>query len=327
MGIQEYAIETFVSEGIQSTSLSDDKYESEGEDLESFRQLFGWLPEPPAGQTVWRTSRKPVLPSKYNDYVLNRNVNIDNFMFTTNLNKIQEPATYLEAVKDSRWIDAMNQEMEALNGNKTWEIIDLPSNKKSIGSKWVFKVKYKANGEVERFKAPSKWNEKLVFVLSDNGFVQSMNDFSLFIKNDKDVILVLLVYVNDIIVTRNNLEEITKKYCTELLSEFGMLACKPCSTPIEANPENKKIISKFGDDEALTVHCLSQVMHSLMKSHLRLAFRVRRYLKREPGLGITFRKSHSADLKVFVDFDWEKCKVTKRSITGYCVFMGNSLVS
>ncbi|GKE29888.1 hypothetical protein Tco_1445272 [Tanacetum coccineum] len=67
--------------------------------------------------------------------------------------------------------------------------------------------------------------------------------------------------------------------------------------------------------------------HSLMKSHLRLAFRVRRYLKREPGLGITFRKSNSADLKVFVDFDWAKCKVTKRSVTGYCVFMGNSLVS
>ncbi|GJU80490.1 hypothetical protein Tco_1282855 [Tanacetum coccineum] len=88
------------------------------------KELFGWSPEPPAGQTVWRTSRKPVLPSKYNDYVLNRNVNyanlsIDNFMFTTNLNKIQEPATYLEAVKDSRWIDAMNQEMEALNRNKT----------------------------------------------------------------------------------------------------------------------------------------------------------------------------------------------------------------
>ncbi|GKE45891.1 ribonuclease H-like domain-containing protein, partial [Tanacetum coccineum] len=65
-----------------------------------------------------------------------------------------------------------------------------------------------------------------------------------------------------------------RKYCTELLYEFGMLACKPCGTPIESNPENKKLVLKFGDDEALTVHCLSQVMHSPMKSHLRLAFRV-----------------------------------------------------
>ncbi|GKC59078.1 ribonuclease H-like domain-containing protein, partial [Tanacetum coccineum] len=67
--------------------------------------------------------------------------------------------------------------------------------------------------------------------------------------------------------------------------------------------------------------------HSPMKSHLRLAFRVLRYLKREHGLGITFRKSNNADLKVFVDSDWAKCKVTRRSVTRYCVFMGNSLVS
>nr|GEZ42178.1 ribonuclease H-like domain-containing protein [Tanacetum cinerariifolium] len=132
------------------------------------------------------------------------------------------------------------------------------------------------------------------------------------------------------------------------LDSFGHLF----STPVEANPENKKVISKFRDDEAITgityyqklvgqiiyltmtrpdisyaVHCLSQVMHSPMKSHLRLAFRVLRYLKREHGLGITFRKSNNVDLKMFVDSDWAKCKVTRRSITRYCVFMRNSLVS
>ncbi|GKB83231.1 hypothetical protein Tco_0950126 [Tanacetum coccineum] len=43
----------------------------------------------------------------------------DIYVFTTSLNKIHEPTTYLEAVKDSRWVVAMNQEMEALNRNKT----------------------------------------------------------------------------------------------------------------------------------------------------------------------------------------------------------------
>ncbi|GKE22901.1 hypothetical protein Tco_1434413, partial [Tanacetum coccineum] len=74
-----------------------------------------------AGQTVRRTSRKHVLPSRYNDYVLNKNVkygidkvvnyanlSLDNYVCTTNLNKVHDPATYLEAVKDSRWVDAMN---------------------------------------------------------------------------------------------------------------------------------------------------------------------------------------------------------------------------
>ncbi|PWA87032.1 ribonuclease H-like domain-containing protein [Artemisia annua] len=729
----EYATETTVSEGIPSTSNVDDEYNSEGEELDMFGKMFE-SPEQAGAQTVRRTSRMTALPSKYKDYVLNKNLkygidkfvkysnlSFDNFVFYVSLNKIHEPTSYEEAKKNPRWVEAMNLEVEALNRNGTWEVVELPAGRFAIGYKWVFKVKYKANGEVERFKArlvakgfnqkewidydetfspvvkivtvrcvlsiavsnkwsifqldvnnaflygeleedvymklpegfgdkddkrvcklvkslyglkqaPRKWNEKLTSVLKENGFVQSPNDFSLFIKNENDVMLVLLVYVDDIIITGNNVEEIDKfkkflsskflikdlgklkyflgievldtdngicltqrKYCTELLSEFGMLGCKPCGAPIETNPDNKKLVSKFGDDELLTcitnyqklvgygpfmhqnttmdygynghiatpasqslerkkskrcrhdisvqiifhskpqrarlvakgfnqkewidydetfspvvkivtvrcvlsiavsnkwsifqldvnnaflygeleedvymklaegfgdkddkrvcklvkslyglkqtprkwnekltsvlkengfvqspndfslfiknendvmlvllvyvddiiitgnnvdeidkfkkflsskflikdlgklkyflgievldiengicltqrkyctellsefgmlgckpcdisyaVHCLSQVMHKPMKSHLRLAFRVLRYLKNEPGLGITFKESDCTGLKAFVDSDWAKCKVTRRSVTGYSVFLGNNLVS
>lgn len=47
----------------------------------------------------------------------------------------------------------MGAEIKALEDNATWEVVYLPSGKRVIGSKWVFKIKYKANGEVERFKA------------------------------------------------------------------------------------------------------------------------------------------------------------------------------
>lgn len=47
----------------------------------------------------------------------------------------------------------MEKELKALDDNKTWEIVDLPKGKKAKGSRWVYKVKLKSNGFLERFKA------------------------------------------------------------------------------------------------------------------------------------------------------------------------------
>jgi hypothetical protein len=43
-------------------------------------------------------------------------------------------------------------EIHALELNNTWIVTDLPSGKHPIGCKWVYKIKHKANGEVERYK-------------------------------------------------------------------------------------------------------------------------------------------------------------------------------
>ncbi|GJW29082.1 ribonuclease H-like domain-containing protein [Tanacetum coccineum] len=68
----EHVTETGVSDGIQGIELNDDEYEYEGEDIESF--LFGWSSELEIGQTVRRSSRKTGLATKYQDYVLDKNV-------------------------------------------------------------------------------------------------------------------------------------------------------------------------------------------------------------------------------------------------------------
>jgi hypothetical protein len=47
----------------------------------------------------------------------------------------------------------MNDELEAFAKNKTWIFVDLPPHVKPIGSKWVYKIKHKADGTIERYKA------------------------------------------------------------------------------------------------------------------------------------------------------------------------------
>ncbi|KAE8722590.1 hypothetical protein F3Y22_tig00013960pilonHSYRG00315 [Hibiscus syriacus] len=67
--------------------------------------------------------------------------------------QISKPQSYSEVVQDPLWVQAMKEEIHALESNKTWSLIPLPPGKFPIGCKWVYRVKYKASGEVERYKA------------------------------------------------------------------------------------------------------------------------------------------------------------------------------
>nr|GFB92685.1 ribonuclease H-like domain-containing protein [Tanacetum cinerariifolium] len=79
-------------------------------------------------------------------------------------------------------------------------------------------------------------------------------------------------------------------------------------------------------DISYSMHCLSQFMHKPLKSHLKIALKVLRYLKGSPGKGIHIVKQPKPSLEAFVDADWAKCIVTRKSITGFCVKLNGSLV-
>ena len=53
----------------------------------------------------------------------------------------EEPPTFALAERDANWRRAMLEEMKAIEENKTWELIDPPPRCRSIGLKWVYKVK------------------------------------------------------------------------------------------------------------------------------------------------------------------------------------------
>jgi hypothetical protein len=56
--------------------------------------------------------------------------------------------------EDSKlWKKAMVEEMDALDKNEAWDIVEFPAGRKSVGRKWLFKKKFNAEGKVEKYKA------------------------------------------------------------------------------------------------------------------------------------------------------------------------------
>jgi Reverse transcriptase (RNA-dependent DNA polymerase) len=80
-------------------------------------------------------------------------ISIDHKTYLSSTSKEKEPTQYSEAIKNPKWCKAMGEELEALEKNKTWKIIQLSKNKKPVGYKWAYKIKYNSDGTVERYKA------------------------------------------------------------------------------------------------------------------------------------------------------------------------------
>ncbi|GJZ43816.1 ribonuclease H-like domain-containing protein [Tanacetum coccineum] len=128
------------------------------------------------------------------------------------------------------------------------------------------------------------------------------------------------------------------------------IMCRPVETPLAENTtlnhvesEDDKLLSDIGNyqklvgkliyltntrpDISYAVHCLSQFMHAPLSSHLEAAFRVLRYLKNSPGSGIQINKVGNLKLRAYADSDWARCPATRKSVSGYCVFLGSSLIT
>ena len=246
---------------------------------------------------------------------------------------------------------------------------------------WLLKLRRSLYGLKQ---APRAWFEKFQAALLRLDFHPSLYDPSMFLHHDPSGIAILLVYVDDIVITGPNAGMIQQlqaslresfqmkdlgplhyflglevhqspkgiflnqhKYTVDLIALAGMTASAPVDTPVELNV---KLSRAEGDllsdpttyrqlvgsliyltitrpDISYAVNLMSQFMTAPRHLHLAAVRRIIRYLIRTPSCGLFFPSNNPLTLKAYSDADWAGCPDTRRSTTGWCMFLGDSLIS
>ncbi|KAL2239042.1 UNVERIFIED_CONTAM: Retrovirus-related Pol polyprotein from transposon RE2 [Sesamum indicum] len=137
------------------------------------------------------------------------------------------------------------------------------------------------------------------------------------------------------------------KYTLDIVRDTGLLHAKPASSPFPpglklaaasgtlfSNPGSyRRLVGRLlylgfsRPDISYSVQQLSQYLNQPCDSHWKAALHVVRYLKGCPAKGLYFPAASSFNLRAFCDADWASCLDSRRSLTGYCVFLGDALVS
>ncbi|XP_030461333.2 uncharacterized mitochondrial protein AtMg00810-like [Syzygium oleosum] len=137
------------------------------------------------------------------------------------------------------------------------------------------------------------------------------------------------------------------KYVDSLLRKFDLVKVKPVSTPLAsktllsandgevlASPTLYRqmvgalqYVSMIRPDISFAVNLVSQFMHQPRLPHLQAVKRIYRYLAGTSTHGLLIERGSPTSLTAYADADWAGCSDTRRSTSGFCVFLGTNLVS
>ncbi|KAL9250922.1 Retrovirus-related Pol polyprotein from transposon RE1-like protein [Drosera capensis] len=268
-----------------------------------------------------------------------------------------------------------------LNGNLFEEVYikplpgyDHPPNKVCRLQKTLYGLK----------QAPRAWYVKFHSTLGQLGFTTSSYDSALSIKMSSAGIILLLLYVNDMIITDDNIYNIQKvkeflsaqfemkdlgmvsyflgmkvsesftgyylsqtKYASDLISRGGITDVKIADTPLEANVKLRPTDGKLLKDPthycqlvgsliyltvtrpyiSYAIHLVSQFITSPRSTHFATVLRILRYVKNTIFYGLHFSFFSTLELHVFSYANWAGDPTDRRFTTGYCFFLGSSLIS
>ncbi|TYK00722.1 copia-like protein [Cucumis melo var. makuwa] len=266
-------------------------------------------------------------------------------IYLSKLDGNNEPNTYDEAKQQTIWIQAMNEELKALEQNNTWDMVELPKGKKPVGCKWVYKIKYNSDGTVERYKARLvakgftqtygiDYQETFAPVAKMNTFrilmsVATNHGWDLFQMDVKNAFL------------QGDLEEEvymtpppgyfeTSKVCKLRKAIYGLKQSPRAwyaklSTFLTEN-NFKKSTADCSVFIRKNVSIVSQFMHAPRTCHMEAINRILRYLKGTPGQGILMKQNSTNTVVGFSDADWAG-SCDRKSTTGFCTFVGGNLVT
>jgi hypothetical protein len=248
------------------------------------------------------------------------------------------------------------------------------ANKQTIGKVW--RLKKSLYGLKQ---SPRAWFDRFRRVVCDMSYYQCNEDHTVFYKHQGSCITILAVYVDDIVITGDDAKEIKKlkkrlsrafevkdlgplryflgieiarssqgiilsqrKYVLDLLSETGMLRCRPCGSPIDRNHQTcaelggpvdreryQRLVGRLiylchtRPDIAYAVSVVSRYMRDPRTGHMKIVYQIPRYLKGTPGKGLWFRPNQHMNLEGYCDADSASSRDDRRSTFGYCLCFGS----
>ncbi|KAH9754602.1 retrovirus-related pol polyprotein from transposon RE1 [Citrus sinensis] len=274
------------------------------------------------------------------DYVNCNNFSARHCAFLAAITVGVEPASFAEDVRDPRWREAMKYELQAQENNNTWTAVSLPLGKCAIGCKWVYRIKYNADGIGSFIRWMFTMLSYTVSLMKkftcacclvspqtnlECGFEVlrlcsiKLGLFSFTLHRD-NIHLLVLVYVDDIIISGNNSKAIQRKYVLDIISEAGLLGAKPAPFPLEPNHQLALAEGLYFSDPA-------KYRRLPRERHWEAALRVVRYLKGNPGQGVFLRSYCDLQLYGWCDSDWASYPLSRRSLSGWFVMLGSSHIS